>query len=161
MFAQRWDLAPNTLGYFNAGVLVLDFARIRAEGIFESAVSLLETQWDKIKWLDQDALNVATWGRWTPLDITWNMQTVLYRPSADRKDFIPPEMRRRRPAIVHYSGFRKPWVRKNYHPHSGLYYNYLGRTPFKREILREARIASARIAFWRLRSAYQLLMAQP
>lgn len=60
-FANLWDLSPNKLGYFNAGVLVLDIAQIRAEGLFDRAVSLLEAHWNKIKWLDQDALNVIMW----------------------------------------------------------------------------------------------------
>lgn len=159
-FANLWDLSPNKLGYFNAGVLVLDIAQIRAEGLFDRAVSLLEAHWNKIKWLDQDALNVIMWGNWAPLDVIWNMQTLMYQ-SQDGQAFVPPGARHRRPAIMHYSGFRKPWVRKNYHPHSGLYYNYLGRTPFKREVLQAAGIAPARIAYWRLRSAYRLLAAGP
>lgn len=159
-FRTLWDLPTDTRGYFNAGVLVLDIARIRAEGIFDSAVAVLESQWDKIKWLDQDALNVVLWGRWSKLDVVWNMQTCMYRPYDGQQMFVPLATHRR-PAIMHYSGYRKPWVRKNYHPHSGLYYNYLGRTPFKGEIIRESGISHARIAAWRVRSACRLLLASP
>jgi lipopolysaccharide biosynthesis glycosyltransferase len=157
-FAALWGLPRNDCGYFNAGVLVLDIERIRTEGIFDRAVSLFETDWDKIKWVDQCALNVVLWGRWVRLDVVWNMQTLMYRPFEAPKLFVELETHRR-PAIMHYSGHRKPWQRQNYHPHSGLYYNYLWRTPFEHEVLSGGGVSRERAAFWRLRSAWRLLRA--
>lgn len=164
-FARLWDLPEDKGGYFNAGVLLLDIARIRADCVFERAVSVLESQWSKITLLDQDALNVVVWGSWAQLDVVWNMQMQMYRPSDGNGPFVSLDTlaayRKRKPAIVHYSGGRKPWTRYNYHPLSGLYYKYLALTPFKREVIRQSKTEPARIAFWRSRALWRLLGARP
>jgi lipopolysaccharide biosynthesis glycosyltransferase len=127
-FAERWSLqgAPR---YFNAGVLLIDLARVRAERSFTAAGDFLAQQ-GKLKHNDQDALNWAFWGRWREVDAAWNVQRFL-KPGEVAREF--PE-RGKGPALVHYIGKYKPWERNAWHPWSWLYWDNLKRTPFYEEV---------------------------
>ncbi|MBT3069799.1 glycosyltransferase family 8 protein [Rhodomicrobium sp. Az07] len=82
--------------YFNAGVIMFDMARSRAEGIWERSESELE----QFPWRrrDQDVLNKVLAGRWLRLPVIWNFTSPFhYRRSI-------------KPAIVHFAGLgERPW----------------------------------------------------
>lgn len=78
---------------FNAGVLVLSLDRLRENGMLERARGLAE----RFGLHDQDALNLAATGGYAALPDRWNAMPHL--------DFDPE------PAIVHWVGARKPWMK--------------------------------------------------
>jgi len=140
-FAKRWDLAPSRLNYFNAGILVLDLKKIRAENKINDAFDLLASQWDKLVYDDQCLLNVLYWNDWKLLDPVWNFQRNMILPNLEQTSFATPEEipSGRRPKIVHFTQTNKPWSVDAYHPFVWLYYKYLRRTPYWSQVNRSAR----------------------
>ncbi|KXN88391.1 hypothetical protein AN958_07373 [Leucoagaricus sp. SymC.cos] len=132
--------------YFNAGVLLMNLAKIR-----ESADSLLEKgrEMRMSTFRDQDALN-AHFKDWVPLPLCWNAQglgTYARYPSTDRERLKLEEMND--PAIVHFTGpvnpsleeilnpyvqppTAKPWgyVGAPGHPFAEEWWKALSKTPY-------------------------------
>ncbi len=84
--------------YFNAGILVMDLKRMRAERILKKITDLTKTMVFKVA-QDQDLLNVICRDRVTYIPGKWNTM-----PLGERC----PD-----PSIVHYNLIYKPWKRKN------------------------------------------------
>jgi lipopolysaccharide biosynthesis glycosyltransferase len=110
--------------YFNAGVLLMDLGRWRSERISEQALEYLRRTPDS-PFGDQDALNVACDGRWTPLHPRWNFQGHLGQRIAD----IAPE---HRPTIIHFITNLKPWNPRALSLNRSLYDGFRRRTRFAR-----------------------------
>jgi lipopolysaccharide biosynthesis glycosyltransferase len=87
--AENTDLAAP---HFNAGVLVLSLDKIRAIGLFKTALTCVE----RFALHDQDALNLAVGGRTAPIPAEWN---------ANPKQDVNPS-----PMLVHWAGRTKPWT---------------------------------------------------
>jgi lipopolysaccharide biosynthesis glycosyltransferase len=96
--------------YVNNGVLVLDLERIRAEGLDVAMADIEATA--RYTSRDQDYMNVIFRDRTYVIDPTWNSGWGNPR-TLER--FVPQEMQERfrasreDPAIVHFTGFEKPW----------------------------------------------------
>lgn len=134
--ASRWGLAAGG-GYFNAGVLLIDLARVRAEGVFSAALEFVATHGHDLPYNDQDALNWACWGRWRRLDRVWNVQ----RPAAMACDRGPVDgLQDAAPRIIHFTEAFKPWIRGAFHPWAWLYWRNLQQTPFLAEVARKSGI---------------------
>lgn len=82
--------------YFNAGVLLFDWSACRAKGLFARTREIFQERSHLFENNDQDALNVSFDGDWLALDPRWNTQTGLL-------PFVG------QPAIVHFTGRKKPW----------------------------------------------------
>ncbi len=83
--------------YFNAGVILIDMDKWRAEDILghlEAAIA--DGTMDKI-YYDQDLLNLIFKNNWLKLDQLWN--TIDARPAHQALN----------PKILHYTDKRKPW----------------------------------------------------
>jgi lipopolysaccharide biosynthesis glycosyltransferase len=143
-FGRKWGLPENDAGYFNSGVLLIDLERVRSEQLMTTALDFATSHLSELRFVDQDALNYAFWGRWLRLDTRWNVQRhmVIEALSAE----LPPDRRLigQQPAIIHYTGPEKPWVRDGYHPWSWLYWESLSQTPFFAEVAREQRVGPVR-----------------
>jgi lipopolysaccharide biosynthesis glycosyltransferase len=86
-------LAPEA-PYFNGGVMVMDLATWRAEGLTEKMLRCLHDHREHAIHWDQYALNVVLSGRWRRLDLCWNAATALRNyPSADVSPFSAQESR--------------------------------------------------------------------
>ncbi|KZT12679.1 glycosyltransferase family 8 protein [Laetiporus sulphureus 93-53] len=101
--------------YFNAGVLLMDLAKIRGN------MDALRTTMDGMttsRFRDQDALNVHFDDDWVPLSLKWNAQglgTYAELPSADRTTISLAEMHD--PRIVHFTGPVSPEMEKVLNPY--------------------------------------------
>ncbi len=89
--------------YINAGVLVMDLAAWRREGVTDRFRALVDTT--PLRFADQDAINVVCAGRVQTLPPMWNAQTHLL--SADSAS-TPVEFGADA-KIVHYTSRPKPW----------------------------------------------------
>jgi lipopolysaccharide biosynthesis glycosyltransferase len=107
-------------GYFNAGVLLIDVARWRAERITAKALDHLRRRWKSVVFWDQEGLNVALSGKWIELSARWNCNVSL--PAHRRR---APEVA---PAILHFAGMLKPWLYRTKDPEWSEYMKYLDRT---------------------------------
>lgn len=83
--------------YFNAGVMLIDWTRWRAEQVGGRCLEALAATPQRFTQADQCALNMVLAGRWTALPWQWNLQ-----PAAMQYDD-------RARAIRHFLGGRKPW----------------------------------------------------
>lgn len=82
--------------YFNAGVLLFDWQKCLSEDLLLTARSILSENGGTFRSNDQDVLNIAFQGCWMPLSCRWNVQTGIL-------PFVSS------PAILHFTGRRKPW----------------------------------------------------
>jgi lipopolysaccharide biosynthesis glycosyltransferase len=139
-FAKRWDLNPVHLAYFNAGVLLLDVAKIRASGAFDKAFDLITGYWDDLEFGDQDVLNLLFWDKWTRLEPVWNVQRRMVMREGTPCYATRKEMQTdRRPKIIHFTETNKPWAVDAFHPFVWTYYRYLRRTPYWKSVNGNAR----------------------
>ena len=106
------------LGYFNAGVLLVNLEVWRERQVINDFKKFMALYAEKIRYYDQDVLNYVFMKEKVDLPITYNMQTgfyfktPLYDPKYEeevRKSFMDP-------VIIHYTG-GKPWERYNRYPH--------------------------------------------
>ncbi|KAF5378641.1 hypothetical protein D9757_009516 [Collybiopsis confluens] len=98
--------------YFNAGVLLIDLAKMRAQN---EELKQLGRKMKGSKFRNQDALNVFYANQWTRLSSKWNAQgmgTYARYPSLDRDmlRLLDPTMDSANPAIVHFTGPVNPAV---------------------------------------------------
>ena len=104
--------------FFNAGVLLVDVARWRAEGVASAAIDYLHSPACG-PGADQEALNVVCSGRWRQLDPTWNQQTPMLDDQHGAHllfDDDTLDAARKDPRIVHFQTRPKPWHSGGDHP---------------------------------------------
>jgi len=115
---------PDVCDYFNAGVLLIDLARWRANRISAAAHDYLVAH-PHTRFADQDALNVACDGHWQPLAAHWNFQG---HRTTDIAALAPSD----RPGIVHFITTLKPWKPDSLSLNERLYDRWRSRTLFAR-----------------------------
>lgn len=117
---------PGAAPYFNSGVLVMDLKRWRERRITDSLTTYLDLHGDRAWLADQEALNVAVVGDWTPIDRKWNYITYV----ADY--FLQmPESEPENPALVHFAGRAKPWVAGRSPLYADEWFDILQETPWR------------------------------
>jgi lipopolysaccharide biosynthesis glycosyltransferase len=116
---------PRVEDYFNAGVLLINLPKWRKELISEKAMEYLK-QNPTSPFSDQDALNVACDGIWKKLDPRWNF--VDHYEQVD----ISSLSVERRPWIIHFATWRKPWNASTLNVNASLYDSFRSRTIFAR-----------------------------
>lgn len=140
----QWDHVgrPEAIGmaskseYFNAGVLLLDLERMRAEGTSSELREFVIENAERLEWRDQDALNLLLGRRRLPLHPRWNvMNSILLFPWAS--DVFGPtavQQARSNPAIRHFEGpsLNKPWHYLSDHELRERYVALRRRTPWPR-----------------------------
>lgn len=99
--------------YFNAGVYIIDLDAWREHRVGEKAIDYVHRYERSINMADQDALNAVMHNRWKRLHDRWN----IIGGSAGRAHFTPrgidPSLMTdalRKPAIIHFAGYLKPWI---------------------------------------------------
>jgi lipopolysaccharide biosynthesis glycosyltransferase len=116
-FYSRVNESP-LLGYFNAGVLLINVALWRERHVIKDFLGYMEHHAKDIRFYDQDVLNYVFMREKIFLPLKYNMQTGFYfkKPLYDtkyeeevRKSFMDP-------VILHYTG-ASPWERYNRYPH--------------------------------------------
>lgn len=112
--------------YFNAGVLLLNLEKMRAMRITEKLFHKTAEMYSKIKYLDQDILNIVLMGNTKLLPLKWNVQQTLFFETASTQ-YKDSEMNsaRENPYIIHFSGGIKPWQSGCLNPLWKKYYIYL------------------------------------
>ena len=114
---------PSGSKYFNAGVLVINLKKWRAEDISTRLITYSEENQNTIQWPSQDPLNAVASGQWIELPKKFN----YYHGFAKSRN---GQYKHVKPLIVHYSGSIKPWQYRGSHPYKLLYWKYLLNTPY-------------------------------
>jgi lipopolysaccharide biosynthesis glycosyltransferase len=107
--------------YFNAGVMLIDLARWRANDVEGRALSYLRRHRERVYFWDQEALNVALAAAWSELAPAWNWSPTTGRDGASADGASPPR-------ILHFSGHLKPWRYPGRSAPHELYYADLDQT---------------------------------
>jgi len=128
---------PNST-YFNSGVLLINLKKWRELNIFNKALNLIESREAGFPYWDQDILNILFENKYQTINLRWNMiysYCTLYKRHFKRVKF----------GIIHYTGSKKPWDAKSYHPYKRLYWKYFKETPLSKG--KHRKIKAAQIAY--------------
>jgi lipopolysaccharide biosynthesis glycosyltransferase len=141
---------PQLAGYFNAGILVVDLPKWRANGIADRALRYL-SEHANLPYGDQDALNAACDGIWMRLPSRWNFQLhhasrIVGMPAHDR------------PVIVHFVTQWKPWKVSSASINAKLYNEFRDRTMFRRSSFERLRDAIGMLAYRLKYRIHRLIM---
>lgn len=120
--------------HFNAGVMLVDLERWRAEDVASRAFDYLERYREEIWFWDQEALNAVLAERWGKLDPRWNQIESVAGRSFFHPEHIDPEAHRQLaadPWIIHYAGSLKPWSSASRTQSRELYFQSLDRTDWR------------------------------
>ncbi|MBD0344735.1 MAG: glycosyltransferase family 8 protein [Coleofasciculus sp. Co-bin14] len=121
---------PN-LKYFNAGMLVINLEKWRADNIPLKVVEYLERNKEYVRDHDQDGLNGVLVGKWGELHPRWNQMPRIYT-YASWQDSPYDEQQYNEllhePYIIHYTTPPKPWQQDCPHPATDLFFQYLDQT---------------------------------
>lgn len=109
--------------YFNAGVMVIDVSRWRADDVAGEALAYLRRYRERVFFWDQEALNAVLAGKWMEIDERWNRSVSVDRLARHHGDGAE-----RDPWILHFSGSLKPWAYPSRSGYHSLYYRYLDMT---------------------------------
>ena len=128
------ELRLNDENYFNSGVLVFNIARWNAEITTEKCFAYIKTaQPEKLRFVDQDVLNVVCADRVLFLDAAWNYYSFavlstdpIFRPFLERMG--------ERFYLVHFAGV-KPWSHPEM-PLSLYFWRYAKNSVFFERILK-------------------------
>lgn len=120
---------PRDAKYFNAGVMVLDLDRWRADGIPQQVLDYLRRFRDSVYFWDQEGLNAVLAGKWDELDPRWNSNASIPRArrAMARKGLVQANQQ---PWIIHWAGYLKPWRYPGRDPDRLLFFQYLDMTPW-------------------------------
>ena len=88
--------------YFQAGVLLIDLDYWRENNCEATFVDIMKKQRPKIRFWDQDVLNIAFAENWQRLDIWFNVSQAVIATLPE--DVVEENMR-----LLHYDGNHKPW----------------------------------------------------
>ncbi|MEA2606701.1 MAG: hypothetical protein QOI00_1458 [Chloroflexota bacterium] len=128
------ELGLNPAQYFNAGVMLMNLERMRADGCAAKLRAFAVEHADELVLRDQDALNYVLAGRRLPLHPRWNCMNAIFRFAWAVYAFTPAEIdeARRSPAIRHFEGpgINKPWNYQCPFPHRELYARHRRETPW-------------------------------
>ncbi len=133
-FLDIYPQARNPL-YFNAGVLLINLNFWRDNNVLSNACNTINNYSGRLKWWDQDVLNILLNTNWLRIGLTWNAT-----PKAFSEKLLPEELMDEEdlksiiedPAIVHYAGAGsiKPWHYRCKLPFRALYKKHLKLTPW-------------------------------
>jgi lipopolysaccharide biosynthesis glycosyltransferase len=118
--------------YINAGVLLINLERWRAEQVTERLCAYIRREGARLRQHDQDALNALLHDRTRLLDPRWNLQARAFHPcKAAARHRAALRRAAGSPAIIHYASSRKPWIFAVSIPRKGLYRRYLRMTAWR------------------------------
>jgi|SRR5579884_517795 len=133
-YVERQQLGGDP--YFNAGVLLLDLAAFRREGIGQQLREFSVQNAARLRWRDQDALNEVLHARRLRLHPRWNCMNAVMNFGSAIEYFDAGELEEARghPAVRHFEGpvYNKPWHLLCQERMSELYFEHRRQTPWPR-----------------------------
>lgn len=111
--------------YFNAGVMLFNPAKMRRENHVGRFIALFSERGDRIKYPDQDILNLTYGEDYLKLPLRWNLNTAVYRNPPEDAIYTCEETvaALKDPGIAHFTGRHKPWRfgATTHHPYASFY----------------------------------------
>jgi lipopolysaccharide biosynthesis glycosyltransferase len=117
---------PKSHRYVNAGVCLINLQKWREDDLEKRFFSVSKEFNERLKFPEQDILNIACAGEILHLHNLWNAIPTL--------DNAETEESFRNPSIVHYAGGEKPWAYRDV-PFAHLFWKYARKTSYYEELL--------------------------
>jgi lipopolysaccharide biosynthesis glycosyltransferase len=95
--------------YFQAGVLVLNIPQMRSLNSEQRFLCVLKNERIRIRWWDQDVLNIVFQDNWQRLPIWYNVTEAVLHYQEDME--VKSNAR-----LIHFAGSVKPWTSDRFHP---------------------------------------------
>lgn len=89
-------------GYFQAGVIGVNLAIWRENKVSERFYEILKEQSERIRWWDQDILNIAFDKQWERLPVWYNLSRIA-------REVVPESEYHSQVKLLHFDGGIKPW----------------------------------------------------
>lgn len=125
--------------YFQAGVLVISVEKFLQKHTMEELLRMSED--NRYRYSDQDVLNIVCKGSWFNVGMGWNLITdcdhsrvsnvICYAPERFLTEY---ENARKKPNLIHYAGFMKPWNKLG-EDYGELFWKVARETPFYEQLL--------------------------
>lgn len=119
--------------YFNAGMMYVNKQLWLDNDIEKKTQTILRERKGTLKYLDQDALNLALQGQIVFIDKKWNFLYTLLDEEQKESFLYNPE---KLPVIMHFTGGRKPWYIEHQGVAQHLYLFYRNFTAWRKTPLR-------------------------
>lgn len=133
---------PIEYGYFNAGVNVINLKYWRENNVSAHLIDYIATNYERIKYHDQDTLNAVLYDKTIHIQPKWNMTSIAYACDLDKRgDSINGRVvnkyteekncikdYKNNPTVLHYVAKPKPWQKDCVHPLYQMYYDYAKKT---------------------------------
>jgi len=113
--------------YLNSGVLLIDIAKWKQQKISEKAFQFLQEFPQKIKFVDQDALNYVLVDNWKKLDKKYNFM-YSYIPEQSTSQTLQNYLEE--VVVLHFT-LQRPWHMLCRNRYRELYFLYLEKSPLK------------------------------
>lgn len=114
--------------YFNSGVMYIQVNRWLQAQVTERVLDILRAQGHRLRFPDQDALNLVLEGVCDYLPQAYNQQFTLGHKPADYVRAVPEGA-----VLLHYTGLDKPWQAWNEQSAVAHYRRFRARMPWKGE----------------------------
>ncbi len=101
--------------YVNAGVLLMNLNKIRSANLGQTLITKTAKLFNKIKFQDQDILNIVCKNHILKLDSKYNFTSGNIKSEKNQAS---------KAIIIHYTGSDKPWHPTSKHPLKKLYLKY-------------------------------------
>lgn len=126
------------IGYFNAGVLLINVDYWRKYHLKQKFLELIKTHPEKIILHDQDVLNIVLHDKKLNLSMKYNVQNGFlwkkeYNQFGDKYKKYEADLKEAisNPVIIHYTDNKKPWHTEDCNPLSYLWFKYYKQTKWK------------------------------
>ena len=126
---------PQQLGYFNAGVLLINLDYWRTNNVVSAFCQYASARPDSLYCHDQDILNYVFRDCKIVLPLRYNMLNEYWfktRHSVVSWEFDNQiHYGQQHPAIIHFTGLPKPWFSNCHHPMKPEFEHYRAMTPWR------------------------------
>ncbi len=156
----------SNLGYFNAGVLVMNLSYWRKHHITEQFLDIIYNYPERIRLHDQDILNIVFSQSKINLPFGYNLQNgFLYKPEyleIDREKYSRDlEQAFKDYIIIHYTDVIKPWHLECCHPLKKKWIEYRNLTIWKKCKIKRKRSIPLKTKFGNLLREYHIMTPFP
>lgn len=142
--SKRLNIPEINGAYFNAGVMFVNLHKWKEADLKPYLLSLLkgETPYGRLKYLDQDALNISFDMNNIYLPSGYNTIYSLKNELSDRKHEEYKKVINDSTVLIHYTGITKPWHSWANYPAAVFFQTAREKSPWKAYPLKEARSIS-------------------
>ena len=120
--------------YFNAGVMLINLAKMRASGFERKLNSFVRKKFKVLKYQDQDILNALFEGSWGALPLAFNSYSFICDRRRKNEFIVSTEVEarqaRKHPFIIHFNQYPKPWEPGCIDARRKRYWEYIKKTNF-------------------------------